>query len=836
MKTAALFTTAATALALLPAHAMAQTTGTIAIEEDSEAILVTGTRIGAGVEGIILPDTSKARAALGEEAIRRQTPGQSILDTINLLPGVSFQNNDPYGSAGGTLSVRGFSSDRVSLTFDGVPLNDSGNYAIYSNQQLDPEVIEQVNVSLGSTDVDSPTASAAGGTINYRTRMPGRDLGAYVAASYGDFDFHRLFGMIDTGEFTPFGTRAFVSASVSRNDNVFNDFGRIYKQQYNGRIYQPIGANGDFVSVAGHYNQNRNNFFGSVGLRNDRDVPGGFPQTRDERFYSIERCTVTEAVPGVRDESNSCGSTFDERFNPSNTGNIRGASRFTLADGLILTIDPSYQYVKANGGGTVNANEGLFNAGGTGIAGFIGGQYYFGRDLNGDGDTLDRVRLLAPSNTNTNRYGVAASLIYQLAPAHRVRLAYTWDRARHRQTGELDFLDQFGRPLDVFTNNNPLADVFGNIVQKRDRLSYAILHQVAGEYVGRFMDDRLTINAGLRAPFFTRELNQYCFTTSAGGFVDCVAPDQQAAYQAARPNSVAPTSTTYKYDKLLPNVGFTFDLAARTSLFANYARGLSVPSTDNLYNSLFFRGAPGAQPAPEVTDSFDLGIRHTQGMLQAQLAGWYTRFGNRTASSYDPELNETIFRNLGTVDKWGIDASIAVQPVPELVLYAFGSYLDSNIRDDIQTGVANGQPIFAPTSGKREAGSPTHMFGGRVQGMFGPVELGVQAKYTGPRYVYDTNEPVLGFVGGQTVELFDAKVPGYTSVDLDARLSLGLENTYLQLNVTNLFDKLYVGGFGGGLNQVVNRNAAGAVTGYGNPPFVQIGAPRTVSASLVIGF
>src|SRR3546814_100879 len=108
-------------------------------------------------------------------------PGQTILDTINLVPGVVFTNNDAYGSSGGQLSIRGFSEDRISLTFDGVPLNDSGNYAIYSNQQLDPGLIEQVNVNLGTTDVDSPTAAATGSTVNYRTMVPTEDFGVKVS-------------------------------------------------------------------------------------------------------------------------------------------------------------------------------------------------------------------------------------------------------------------------------------------------------------------------------------------------------------------------------------------------------------------------------------------------------------------------------------------------------------------------------------------------------------------------------------------------------------------------------------------------------------------------------
>ena len=90
------------------------------------------------------------------------------------------------GTSGGTLNIRGFDSSRISLTFDGIPLNDSGNYAIFSNQQLDPELIDQVNVNLGTTDVDSPTASAVGGTVNYRTIVPSVTPGVRFVGSLGD--------------------------------------------------------------------------------------------------------------------------------------------------------------------------------------------------------------------------------------------------------------------------------------------------------------------------------------------------------------------------------------------------------------------------------------------------------------------------------------------------------------------------------------------------------------------------------------------------------------------------------------------------------------------------
>ncbi len=862
-------------VALLSTPAFAQSTGS---QDFDNEIIVTGART-TDVAGIQSPDTSKAKSVLGQEIIGRQAPGQTVNDIINLVPGVSFQNNDPFGSAGGKMSIRGFDNTRISQTFDGIPLNDSGNYALYSNQQVDPELIEQINVNLGSTDVDSPTAAASGSTVNYRTRNPSEDFGVKVVGSAGDFDFFRIFGMVDSGVFTPWGTRLFVSASTASNRTLFGSEnvggvlahkGKIEKQQYNAKLYQPIGDNGDFVSISGHYNQNRNNFFGSVGLRTDRDAPSGFPLTRDDRDYVIARCQIPTAVAGAADATNSCGSSFDERFNPSNTGNIRVNSRFTLSDGLVLTVDPSYQYTKANGGGTLIASEGFTTIDGDPHTGYIGAssssatQFYAGRDLNGDGDTLDLVRVVAPSQTQTHRYGLIASLRYDINENHTVRVAYSFERARHRQTGQIGFLQLDGSPFDVFPINDPIVDGDGNVLQKRDRKSYAILNQISGEYRGEF--GPLTVSAGVRAPFFKRDLNNYCFTKDASGVLNCFGSNSTAAdaYADANPTVQGPQRRVLKYDRILPNVGLLFDVTPQASLFANYSKGLQVPGTDNLYNSFFFDpDSDQANPKPETTDNFDFGVRYRSSKIQAQLSGWYTNYSNRLASSYDPETDRNVYRNLGKVEKYGIDGSVAYSPIPEVSLYVFGSYLKSKIKDDVQIGICSTStaaatltalgctpaqitadtPVFAPTAGKRESGSPVYTFGGRVNGRLGPIELGVQAKRTGPRYVYDTNLPIYTVdkpTGDVLTQVYSAKAPAYTLVDLDARVSLewaGLnDKTYLQFNVLNVFDKVYVGGFDGALGQIRSFNSTTSEFSTTSPPFVQIGSPRTFIATLVVGF
>ena len=92
-------------------------------------------------------------------------------------------------------------------------------------------------------------------------------------------------------------------------------------------------------------------------------------------------------------------------------------------------------------GGTANCTTVVTGVGVNCQAGYLAGSPFFGKDLNGDGDILDSVTMLAPSQTQTHRYGVISSLRYEINDEHSVRLAYTFDRARHRQTGEVGLLD-----------------------------------------------------------------------------------------------------------------------------------------------------------------------------------------------------------------------------------------------------------------------------------------------------------------------------------------------------------------------------------------------------------
>lgn len=833
-------TTALVSGMMLAGAASAQSTGTEATEV--ETVVVTGRRGPANIDGLATAETvAKTRNTIGQEFIATQNAGQTILQTLNLTPGLSFTNTDPYGSSGGNIRLRGFDGNRVSLTFDGIPLNDTGNYATYTNQQLDPELIERASVNTGSTDVDSPTASATGGTINYVTRRPAADFGGWLQGSLGDFSYRRIMGLIDTGEIGPWGTSAWFAASYQKYDK-FKGIGDLEKVQYNAKIYQPLGSNGDFLALSGHYNENRNfnyqgpNLATSTGFCDVARTQVCIDQVNDPANpfgwnVDFDRTYVAPTFrAGVADIDSNSANYWGLRINPSNTGNIRGNSRFTLRDGLILTVDPSFQYTLADGGAqqaTLSETNQLLR--GTRTTG--------GVDLNGDGDTLDTVRVMTPSVTNTHRYGLNSSLIYDINDNHRLRAAYALDWGRHRQTGQYGridfsnpsdprFVDEFGGRNE---EDNRIVNLDGYALQARDRKSIAELNQFSLEYRGIFLNDALTVTAGVRAPFFRRELNQNCYSQNASSTVLCTSEVPNATLAngnvtfAGRNAGgvpiqyIPPYSDEKKYDDILPNVGATYRFGDGHSVYASYAESLSAPRTDSLYVVRRLADGSIGNPTvqPETSKNIDLGYRYTSGTIVAAASVFTNSFDNRIVSTFDPDLDTFVDRNVGSVETKGAEGSIGWSPIEALSLYGSVTYTDSELQDDY---VFNAAGAVLPTKGKKQVETPEWMYALRANYAFNDfVSVGAQAKYTGERWVTDVN---------------DLKADDFTVVDMDARFdfaAFGFDGTYLQVNVTNLFDERYYANLGTG------ASATPGALGYSRR-FASVGAPRTVQATLRYAF
>ena len=567
-------------LILAAGPGLAQSTGTQAIET------VTVTARVENSNGLMnAKPVSKEQSVVTSEFLQTQAAGQTVFQALNFMPGVNFTNNDPYGSSGGNIRMHGQDGNHVSLTFDGMPLNDTGNYAIYTNQMPDPEIVDRISASQGSTDVDSPTAAATGGVIAIVSDKPHDIFGGEAVISNGSFNEQRYFARIDSGEIGPWATKVYGTLSYASNDK-FKGFGYQRKIQANMKLYQDMGATGWF-SLAGHWNANRNYSYYAVDyVPNTTNFSGTLAQTADviknpngsgyignplfnnttatlnstglDRDFAPSCAfnrtgsnnnagTVTGSPLAGRTDytMTTCSFWYRPRINPSDTGNVRFQSLWHLTQDLTLTADANLQYVLATGGSTfftfpesvaaAGTNASTANTarqlvggskGGTGTTtsafGCIPGT---GCDLNGDGDVLDTVGLYQPSVTNTRRWGFNTSMIYAIDDDNTVQAAYTLDYGLHRQTGAASFVDPLDGPYTAFgALTDPAHAVVGPdgaALRFRDRKSKAILNQAAFDYEGHYFEDALRASLGFRLPFLERDLNQYCYTQAGSSTAYC---------------------------------------------------------------------------------------------------------------------------------------------------------------------------------------------------------------------------------------------------------------------------------------------------------------------------
>ena len=896
MRTAKLLLLSASVATLAASPAFAASTADEAVE------MVTVTAARTTTTGFVDEHISKQRSTVTQAFFDTQPAGQTIFQGLNMVPGLNFTSTDPYGASGGDLRLHGLDGAHISFTWDGMPLNDTGNYAIFTNQIVDPELVDNVIVNQGTTDVDTPTASAVGGVIGITTAKPLDTFGVLGQFSYGSDDFKRGFIRVDSGEIGPWGTKAFGSFSFQDYDK-FKGPGHEQRKQLNGYIYQDLGAVG-FFGIGVHFNQNRNNFYNNqtfipvratsaythvaspsgvlaastdgfansniaspnVALDNDGNFSGVLPLAGPIplggfglAFDEDPTCARVTPVAGTTQIDSACTGFYKVRINPSDTGNIRASSLFHINDVLAVTFDPSFQYVLANGGGYTVINERDHRLHGTGAG--------TGKDLNGDGDVLDQIGLYTPNNTNTRRYGLSTSVIWTPSDEHTVQVAYTLDWGLHRQTANYATFDNVTGPVDPFgglrPNSNRVVGSDSVPLRGRDRKSYAIMNQFSLAYNGKYWDDLVRLDIGLRLPFLERDLNQYCYVQATGSFTQ-VTPGVGFQYCTSQaPSAVAadgtvtfagvtvddipggpntggarftpPGSEVVRYNRLLPNAGVTYRLNHQDThqFFFAYATELSAPRTDNLYNGgVTGFGTPAihyssfATVSPETSTSYDLGYRYHGDSEHISVTLWNTQYKHRIVSTFDANQGISIDHDIGPVNMSGIDVEGGVDVDDSLSIMGTYSYDHSRVVNDLALGASalsgaglpagyyvSGGVLFARTSGKQFVETPTHQGTFRAQYTMWGFRIGVNGKFVGKRPATENN---------------DFYVPSYFTADADVTYDLGelgWEGSYIKFNASNLFDKQYYGSVG--TSRSCFTYTAPTVPGCTSAPALVLGAPQT---------
>ncbi|USW02958.1 TonB-dependent receptor [Pseudomonas pergaminensis] len=684
----------------------------------------------AGGGYMVQEESIKGRSTVTKEALDKQTATGNAVDKLKYTPGLNISSEDATGLSGFRFTMRGLNSDQVGMSVDGMPINDSGNYALYSNLLGDPENIEQIFVTQGSAEADGPHIGSSGGNIGIVTIRPTKETGAFVKQIMGSNATRKTFARLNTGEIN--GLSNWLSASHTEGQ-MWRGSGAVRADKVEWNSFFDAG-DGNTANLILKYHEQDNNSYSQL--------------TKAQYQQNGRKYDPYPATPTVG-SNGKYNSYYALAQNPFQTFTAVLNTQFKLADNLALSVIPYYYW--GNGSGVGSSSYAL-NRGSNQGGVFDLGNLPTGAQYNADGTPNSGV-YYRPSRTQTWRPGITTKLNWDLGD-HSVQVGYWYERARQSQTQPFIPLKASGKPVDTWPDSNDaVVDANGNTIQGRDRFTVTPAQKVWAQDTW-YINPDWTLVAGLAYMNVKRD------GTNHGSLTE----------QAEKRNQT--------YNKLLPNVGLKYQLDERDQLFYSLSRNMRIPQNYVLYD----KGAGSIDAKPETSWNHELGWRYTDDDMTVAATLFYMQFKDRQVSSRDIN-GDFADINAGAVNNSGLELEWSGLLPNHFNYYTSYTYTKAEQQDDLTVYNA-GQAILLPTSGKQFANVPKNMLAanigyddGRFYGTFG-------GKYTSKLYGDLTNDEA---ISGRTV--FNAGAGIYLPVDKKV-----VKDATLRLNVDNLFDKKYLDG------------------------------------------
>ncbi|MDQ8187102.1 TonB-dependent receptor [Pelagicoccus sp. SDUM812002] len=635
---------------------------------------------------------SRASNSLNLEAIEIATPGQSPFKLVDKIPGVNVVSRDPFGHYEATdVRVRAFSIQNLGVTLDGVPVGTSSSrYGTPVTRLVDNQNLTAVKVSQGAGDVTTPAYQALGGSLQYFTKDPSEERGAFFSLAYGSFDHISMFGKYELGEFLP-GLTGYLSGShfefTPRGlDGLAVGMARRYEGKFKYRFPS------DKASISYTFTYNDRDDFDTQGLDwgewqdaeagNYRGTGQGYIEYTPWGGY-IDQVGVNNlgdlsdqgrnlGPPTYIDPDVGPGEGINARYyNLWRNGRMDALQRiimdYQFGNGNTLSVIPYYQdknnyglFGRDNGYAQDKIREAY--AADPSRTDIWSSPWYDsdGNAVNASGEIVTEYSgdhaLVAPGtpayadgvafvpgvpgrtgrdeNFGGHRYGVSAT--YTMETENNKLIFGGWYEFDHHGTERPNMNLEGGSILGWFE-----YDQF-NFMNYTRYLDQDVT-QIWIQDTFTTMDGDLEIIVGNKAIELTRD---------ARGFLTASEWIQ---------NEVTVRSTTYE-DYFLPQFGLLYSLNDSTELFFNYSENMATPSTGTITTA-----GDSFNPdilKPEYSENFDIGIRGNIGANSYSVQAYRISYTDRILSSSVPldspnagAAGTSVYQNVGGVDSWGLEAS-----------------------------------------------------------------------------------------------------------------------------------------------------------------------------------
>jgi len=674
--------------------------------------------------------------AVDKQVLPPGTSGQKILDR---LPGVSVQSNDAFGAneESQTISLRGFDKSRLGYTLDGIPLGDNsyGNYnGLSIARALIAENLAGAELSQGIGSLGVASTSNLGGAIQYFSMDPASEFGGRASITAGDDNQRRGYLRVDTGDINGFS--AYVSGVHQDADMWAAPYQNQTTRQFNAKAVWHVGDN-RFGAFAATSRASQANYAYLSKSMLDRGL--GY----DWNIYAPDwnrALAAAYCAPATRDPARCAFSggvnSIDDAYYQSRA--LRDDNLYSLDADLKLGDSAGLKLLAYH-----HDNRGQ-------------GHWWAPGQPSHPGTDRELPISIRSTNYTINRQGLTAAFTWNVG-IHELEAGLWYEKNDHNVERNFYYID--GPFLDDTYLNHPDRRLFDQDFDIRTRQFYVQDRM-------RFMEDRMTLDVGIKSPN-TR------MTARAR-------PGTESSYASG---------TLTAKESVLPQAGISFKLSPQQEVFASYAENIAAfvggGSGGPLQVSPESFAASVDDLEPEKSRTFEAGFRRFGEKYQASLAAYHVMFDNRLLSlnpctsievGTRPECI-TRFINVGSVKSQGAELTFILKPVDGLQWYNALSWNKTTYEDDYTSGGA-----IVPVAGKITVDTPQRMASSELSWNRDGFFASLRAKYTGKRYYTYTN---------------DQSVPGVTTFDAGLGYSfgpgMGLRDIKVSLNATNLTNKRYPG-------------------------------------------
>ncbi|GKW16220.1 TonB-dependent receptor [Pectobacterium carotovorum subsp. carotovorum] len=588
---------------------------------DVGTINVQGQPLGAGL--MVQEDSAKSRSTVTKDALDKMPAAGNAIDKLKYTAGLNVSSNDASGLSGVSYTMRGMSADQVGLSSDGIPVNDSGDYAVYPNGMGDPENLEQIFVTQGSSEMDGPHIGASGGNIGLVSHRPAKDFGGFVKQTFGSNNLSKTFARLETGQHNGFSS--WLSYSYTDSDKWRGaGYSRADKVEWNG-LYEH--ENGHSSNLIVKYNQQDTINYSTLSKRQ-------FEQNGRKMDY---------ATTPVYNSRGQISQYYKLNRNNFETLNVTFTQKLQLRDNLALTLQP--YYFSTNGGSFGSGNASVLSA-------------TSDRAGNYDLSNLTSNTYYRPSWTETWRPGITTKLKWDISDEHSLDIGYWFERARQRQTQPFIPIQSDGNPVSISGkpgDANQVTDANGKVVQGRNQFTVTPAHKIWVQDTW-FFSPEWTFTGGLAYQHVERD------GTNLGSL-----------YNVAEKKNK-------KYHEFLPSFNAAYRINTENQVFYNITRNMRTPPNYVLYNV-----GDSINTKPELSWNQELGWRFQDEDMLLSASLFFIRFTDRQISSRNADGDYEMI-NAGKVENKGLELEWSGKLPHNFNYFAAYTYTDTEQKNNLATG------------------------------------------------------------------------------------------------------------------------------------------------------